>query len=270
MADTYNGLSLNSDFETQVRAATVFAAHESSMFLGGQVIPVVNAPNGLVKIPVVSGGTAWTLSTEAASSAADVDVAAVTTSGSVDIVCDLIAARTVVRDLGAIDANEIGRQLGNKVSGAFDATVATAMASLTAHSEDVATTIDLDDIYEAIGLIRGTGEMGPLFGFVSANKYSQLMNAIGSTAFAGGDWQGAALQSGNLGSIAGVQFFVTSYLTSACAIFGQDAMRIAMQKNVDVEVARRAEAVGNDIVANLHAKVAVVDANRGRYINLAS
>jgi hypothetical protein len=40
-------------------------------------------------------------------------------------------------------------------------------------------------------------------------------------------------------------------------------MRVAMFKNVDLEVARRAEAVGNDIVASLHAGVGVVDAARG-------
>jgi hypothetical protein len=47
-------------------------------------------------------------------------------------------------------------------------------------------------------------------------------------------------------------------------------MRIAMFKNVDLEIARRAEAVGNDIVANLHAGVGVIDANRGvKLVNVA-
>jgi len=40
-------------------------------------------------------------------------------------------------------------------------------------------------------------------------------------------------------------------------------MRIAMQKNVDIEVARRPEAVGSDIVSSLHAGVGVIDAGRG-------
>ena len=29
------------------KAATVYAAHENSLFLGGELIPVVNAPNGV-------------------------------------------------------------------------------------------------------------------------------------------------------------------------------------------------------------------------------
>ena len=281
MAENYQSLSANSDFEVQVRAATVYAAHEASMFLGGQTIPVVNAPNGLVKIPVLSGGAARTLGVAGFTDGStgtdyeDVNVDQITTSGSVDIVCDLIASRTVVRDLGAIDATEIGRQLGNKVAAQFDSNVGDLLATLTNYDETTtgtgaATVLEMTDIFGAIGAIRATGEMGPLFGFVSANKYGVMMDLIGSTAFAGGDWQGAALQSGALGSIAGVNFFVTSHLTSGVAILGGDAMRIAMQKNVDVEVARRAEAVGQDVVASLHAKAAIVDTTRGRFINLAS
>ncbi len=271
MADTYNSLSLNSNILVPVKAATVFAAHESSLFLSGQLIPVVNAPNGLLKVPKVSGGSAVKLSTVAgAGSAADITATAATTAAA-DIVCDLYAARSVVRDLGAIDPTEIGRQLGNKISAAFDADVATAMASLTLQ-EVVSDSTDLNELFKAVATIRGAGETGQLFGIVSTSRYAALMNNIGSTAYAGGDlFQGQALRSGFFGSIAGVQMFVSSYLNDTStgisgtrfAIFGQDAFRIAMQKNVDVEIARRAEAVGNDVVASLHAKVGLVDAARG-------
>ena len=86
------------------------------------------------------------------------------------------------------------------------------------------------------------------------------------------------MRNGFFGNIAGVQMFVSSYLDATntgvtnakAAIFGADAMRIAMFKNVDIEVARRPEAVGFDIVANLHAGVGLVDANRGVIIKDAS
>ena len=59
--------------------------------------------------------------------------------------------------------------------------------------------------------------------------------------------------------------FTSHYVTGANKgfIFGKDALRIAMFKGVDLEVQRRAAAVGNDIVASLHAGVGVVDATRG-------
>jgi hypothetical protein len=275
-SDSYNSLYSNETILVPVKAATVFAAHESSLFLGGQLVPVVQAPNGLVKIPKLSGGTA---SNMGAGDAAIGDItAAAVTGASVDLVCDLYAARTVVRDLGAIDATEIGRQLGNKISAKFDADVANALGDLTAQ-EIASGNLDLEEIFAAVATIRGAGETGQLYGVVSTNAYAALMGAIGSTAYAGGDlFQGQALRSGFFGTIAGVQCFVSSYLNdtntgvtgSKMAIFGQDALRIAMQKNVDVEVARRAEAVGNDVVASLHATVGVVDANRGVLIKDAS
>ena len=275
-SDSYNSLYSNETLLVPVKAATVFAAHESSIFLGGQLIPVVQAPNGLVKIPKLSGGTAANMG--AGSSAISDITAAAVTGASVDLVCDLYAARTVVRDLGAIDATEIGRQLGNKISATFDADVAKSLGGLTGQ-EITSGNLDLEEIFAAVATIRGAGETGQLFGVVSTNAYAALMTAIGSTSYAGGDlFQGQALRSGFFGSIAGVQCFVSSYLNdtntgvtgSKMAIFGQDALRIAMQKNVDVEVARRAEAVGNDVVASLHATVGVVDAARGVLIKDAA
>jgi hypothetical protein len=97
------------------------------------------------------------------------------------------------------------------------------------------------------------------------------MKVIGSTAYAGGAMQNEAMANGFVGQVAGVRFYQSAFATAAIsgvtgfkgAIFGADAMRIAMFKNVDLEVQRRAAAVGNDIVASLHAGVGLVDATRG-------
>jgi len=248
-------------------AATVFAAHESSLYLGGQLIPVVSAPNGVLQVPELAAVSATKLTSEA-SPGVDLDtVLSADTKNT--IVCNLYAARSVIRDLGNIDPTEIGRVLGNSVSASFDADVATVLATLTAGTTGGSTV--LDDIFGAVGAIRAAKETGMLYGVVSADLYGTVMSAIGSTAYAGGDmFQGAALRSGLIGAIAGVPMFVTSYLSEGIAIFGQDAMRIGMQKNVDLEVARRAEAVGFDVVASLHAAVGLIDAGRGRYLDYSA
>jgi hypothetical protein len=248
-------------------AATVYAAHENSLFLGGQMIPVVNAPNGVLQVPELANVSATKLTAEAAPG---VDIDTVLSADTKNTIsANLYAARSVVRDLGNVDPNEIGRVLGNSVSASFDADVATTLATLTAGT--TGGTTKLDDIFGAVGAIRGAKEMGPLFGVVSADLYGDVMSAIGSTAYAGGEaFQGAALRSGLLGAIAGVPMFVTSYLSEGIAIFGQDAMRIGMQKNVDLEIARRAEAVGFDVVASLHAAVGMIDAGRGRYLDYSA
>lgn len=251
------------------KAATIYAAHESSLFLGGQLIPVVNAPNGVLQVPELAAVAATKLTSEAGTG---VDLDTVLSADTKNLITsNLYAARSVVRDLGNIDPQEIGRVLGNSVSAKFDADVVAAMANLTGQ-EITSGTLDLEEIFAAVGTIRGNGETGQLYGIVAAGAYASLMAAIGSTSYAGGDlFQGQALRSGFFGQIAGVQCFVSSYLNDTntgvtgtnMAIFSADAMRIGMQKNIDLEIGRRPEAVGFDVVASLHAGVGLIDANRG-------
>lgn len=258
------------------KAATVYAAHESSLFLGGQIVPVINAPNGVLQVPELAAVSATKLTSEAAPG---VDIDSVLPADTKNTIsANLYAARSVVRDLGNIDPQEIGRVLGNSVSASFDADVAGIMGSLTGQ-EITSGDLDMAEVAAAVATIRGAGETGPLYGVVSTNAYAALMNDIGGTAFAGGEqFQGAAMRSGFFGTLMGVQVFVSSYLNdtntgvtgSKMAIFSQDAMRIGMQKNVDLEVARRAEAVGFDVVASLHAGVGLIDAGRGVLIKDAA
>lgn len=254
-----------------VKAATIYAAHESSLFLGGQLIPVVSAPNGVLQVPELASVSATKVSAEASPG---VDLETVLSADTKNtITSNLYAARSVVRDLGNIDPTEIGRVLGNAVSESFDTDVAATLGNLAAGTTsniEASTTAILTDIYGAVGDIRAAKEGGQLYGVVSADLYKNVMDAIGSTSYAGGEqFQGQAIRSGLLGAIAGVPMFTSSFLTTGIAIFGQDAMRIGMQKNVDVEVARRAEAVGFDVVASLHAAVGLIDANRGIYLDYA-
>ena len=244
------------------KAATVYAAHEQSLFLGGGMIPVVNAPNGLLQVPELAAVAATTLTAEAAPG---VDLDAVLPGDTKNTIqCDIYAARSVLRDLGAIDPAEIGRVLGNAVSKAFDTAVVTAMNGLTASTSD-GDPVTVDSLFDAAAQIRGAGETGQLMGIVSAAEAANLMKDIGTNAYGGGDFQSEAMRNGFLGQIAGIRMFQSSYITGANKgfVFAGDAMRIAMQKNVDIETARRPEAVGQDIVASLHAGVGVIDAGRG-------
>ena len=270
MANSAYGSGINLDaLMVNTKAATVFAAHESSLYLSGGIIPTVAVPAGsmVAQVPVLGSVSATKIGAEA-TPGADLD-SVLPTDTKVNINVDLHAARTVLRDLGGADANDLGRQLGAAVSTSFDTDVAVAMGGLTA--QEATSALDMEEIFKAIATIRGAGETGQLFGIVSTNSYAALMNTIGNAAFAGGDFQTEAMRNGFVGAIAGVQMFVSSYLNDTntgttntqAAIFGQDAMRIAMQKNVDLEIERRAAAVGFDIVSSLHAGVGVVDATRG-------
>lgn len=247
------------------KAATVYAAHESSLFLGGTIVPMINLPAGSIvaQVPLMGSVTAQKL-TSADPDAVDDFTAQTVTDTKVTIESNIYAARHVMRDLGGIDPQETGRVLGNSIQAAFDADVVAAMNGFTASTSD-SDPVSIDAIFDAVAQIRGEGETGQLFGILSTVEAANLMKDIGSQAYAGGDFQTEALRNGFVGTVAGVRFFQSSYIsgTNKGFIFGQDAIRIAMFKNVDLEIARRAEAVGNDIVASLHAGVGVVDAARG-------
>jgi hypothetical protein len=95
-----------------------------------------------------------------------------------------------------------------------------------------------------------------------------LMRDIGSTSYAGGDFQTQAMREGFVGKVGSVNIFMSAMagttLTNGSSgfIFGADSGRIAMQKGIDVATAPRVEAVGTDVVCNLHAGFGFLDAER--------
>jgi len=269
MANSAYGSGINLDaMVVPVQAATVFAAQENSLYLPGLLIPTVEVPAGSAsaQVAVMGSVTAASISAEAAPG---VDFETLLPSDTKKtIALDLLAARTVLRDLGGIDTNDMGRIMGNAIASKVDALVSAQLGALTAQE---ATTNLLDELYEAIGTIRAAGETGPLNCVVSAAAYQGFMTVIGSSAFAGGETQNAAMRSGFIGMIAGTPCYVSSHLNDTntgltdtkFAVFSGDALRMAMQGGVNVEVERRAAAVGNDIVASAAFGVDVIDATRG-------
>ena len=258
-------------FMVNTKAAAVYAAQESSLFLGGMTIPQIQVPAGSItaQLPLLGSVTAEKLTAASHDTPAGDFSALGITSTNKTITANIYAARDVVRDLGGIDPNELGRVLGNSVSAAFDKDVVAAFSGLTASADTG--TLTLNAIFDAVAQIRGAGETGQLYGVLGTAAAAELMKVVGSTAYAGGAMQNEAMANGFVGQIAGVRFYQSAFATAAIsgvtgfkgAIFGADAFRIAMFKNVDLEVQRRAAAVGNDIVASLHAGVGLVDAARG-------
>jgi len=244
MANSAYGSGINLDaMVVPVQAATVFAAQENSLYLPGILIPTVSVPAGSAsaQVAVMGSVTADSISAEAAPG---VDFETLLPSDTKKtIALDLLAARTVLRDLGGIDTADMGRIMGNAIASKVDALVSAQLGALTAQE---ATTNLLDEMYEAIGTIRAAGETGPLNCVVSAAAYQGFMTVIGSSAFAGGDTQNAAMKSGFIGMIAGTPCYVSSHLNDTntgltntkFAVFSGDALRMAMQGGVNVEVER--------------------------------
>ena len=265
---------LNTDaFSIEAKAATVYAAQENSLFLPGGIVPIVNTPSGLVRVPELAAASADILDGAGGSAATDDITAQAVTDTKNTITAKLFAARAVVRDLGGIDPAEVGSALGKSVAAEFDKRCINVIANNTTEQELTASGgLTTAELFKAIGTIRAAGETGQLYCIVAASAYADIMNSVGSNAFAGGDLQNEAMRSGYMQTLAGMQMFVSQHLTDTtaglsshnvkAAVFGADAYRIAMQKNVDIEIARRPASVGQDCVASLHAEIGAIDSNR--------
>ena len=270
MANAAYGSGLNLDaLMVPVQAATVYAAQEQSLYLPGTLIPMVDVPAGSAsaQVAVMGSVTATTLSSEA-TPGVDFDSTLPTdTKKSIDL--ELIASRTVLRDFGGVDVNDMGRIMGNAIAAAVDTKISAEFANLT--QQEMTLSSVLDEFFEAVGAIRAAGEMGPLAAVVSAAAYAEFMQIIGSDAYAAADVQNAAMRTGALGTIAGVPCFVSAHLNDTntgvtgtkAAIFGQEALRGATQGGVKLEVERRASAVGNDVVSSIAFGIETLDATRG-------
>ena len=276
MANSLYGSGLNLDaMVVPVKAATVYTAQENSLYLPGAIVPKIEVPAGSAsaQVPLMGSVTATTITAEdtaASGNPQDFDTVIPTdTKNTINL--SLHAARTVLRDLGGIDTADMGRIMGNAIATAVDKEITSKFVGMT-EQEITSGNLDLDEVFAAVATIRGNGENGQLFGIVSTDAYANLMSAIGSTAFAGGEFQNSAMRNGFFGSIAGVQCFVSSYLNNTVlgsavnpkmAVFSADAMRMAAQGGVNVEVARRPEAVGFDVVASMAQGAKLIDASRG-------
>lgn len=274
MANAAYGSGLNLDaLMVPVQAATVYAAQEQSLYLPGTLIPMVDVPAGSAsaQVAVMGSVAATTITSEGAGGSGNPQdfetVLPTDTKKTIDL--ELIAARTVLRDFGGVDVNDMGRIMGNSIAAAVDTKISAEFANLT--QQEMTLSSVLDEFFEAVGAIRAAGEMGPLAAVVSAAAYAEFMQIIGSDAYAAADVQNAAMRTGALGTIAGVPCFVSAHLNDTntgvtgtkAAIFGQEALRGATQGGVKLEVERRAAAVGNDVVSSIAFGIETLDATRG-------
>jgi hypothetical protein len=274
MANSAYASGLNLDaLMVPVQAQTVYAAQENSLYLPGTMIPMVNVPAGsaTAQVAVMGSVAATAISSEdvgGSGNPQDFDTV-LPTDTKKTITLELIAARTILRDFGGVDVADMSRIMGNAISSSVDTRISAEMANLT--QQEITDANLLHEFYEAVGAIRAAGETGPLNAIVSAAAYKEFMEHIGSSAFSNADVQNAAMRTGQIGVLAGVNCYISSFLNDTntgvtgtkAAIFSADAMRGAVQGGVNVEVERRASAVGNDVVASIAFGIETLDATRG-------
>lgn len=263
------------------RAEAVFAAHESSLYLPGGIIKSQAVPAGssVLQVPFINEAAAPEYEVSGAPFGADDFTANALTDVKLTFNVGLYAARNILRDLGGIDAGMIGGQLGKSVAKKFDQDVTAKFDDFTTHTaiegSGTNNVLKVQDLFKAAATLRSANVSSPLKAVLHPEQVYALMTELTGTAFAASDAQNQAMREGFVGKIAGIDVYQSAYVTADESaadhlwnglVFAEDAMIIGIQRNIDVEMARRPEAVGMDIVASLMATVGVVDQNRGVHL----
>lgn len=273
---TNSGYDLES-LMTPTLSATVFAAQETSLYLPGAIVPIeaVLAGSTSLQVPVLAKTTAEVDSAAAPLGADDFTAVAVTDT-TVTIPTVTHVSYAILREAGGINPTTVGGSLGRAVAQQFDESVTALFTDFTDNTALLGSgadnALEINDIFRAASTLRALGIMGPLFAILHPEQIAALMFDINGGNFAAADAQNEAMRLGQIGVIGGVSVFQSAFVTKDTGptdelfeglVFADDAMRIAMQRNVNIVMEPRASAVGVDLVASLIAGVGIVDNGRG-------
>lgn len=271
-ANSLSGLLVNA------RQDAIFAGYENSLYLPGSLITMYDVPAGSVtaQIPKFSAVDADDVSTETKSGTiSELDITNVANTG-ITVDAKTYAVRTLIKDLGGLDAAAAGTVLGRAVAEKFDNDVTTIITdSSIAEVGDNGADAQKDDMTtdlfaEAMATIREQKFSGQLNCILHPRQVRHLLSDITTADFAGSELQNQALRSGFVGSLFGVNIFSSAYLPRTTTqygfttgvMFAEDAFGVAMFRGIEIETARNAAGLGTDLVASLHAAPVLVDATR--------
>ena len=294
MADTTNvNVTTANDLSgllVNARQDAIFAGYENSLYLPGSLITMFDVPAGSVtaQIPKFSAVAASAVSTETYDDAApisELDITNVANTG-INVSAKTYAVRSLLKDLGGLDAANVGTVLGRAVAEKFDTDVTalfkdTGISSVGYNGDSAAAdTMSLDLFAEAIATVRESKFSGQLNAVLHPRQIQSLLGDMTSADVAGSDAQNQAMRSGLVGSLFGVNIFSSAFIEAIDAgdlddhwagiMFAEDAFGCAMFRGIEIEAARNAAGLGTDLVASLHAAPVLVDATRACRIQSAN
>jgi len=253
------------------RQDAIFAGYESSIYLPGQIMTIHDVPAGSVtaQIPKFSAVATSSVETEAynetTNAIQELDLVNVSNSG-VNVTAQTYAARGLLKDLGGMNAANIGTVLGRAVSEKFDEDVATLFAS-AGSSAGSTSALTIDTLATAAQKVRANKFSGQLWAVLHPSQVEDILQDLAGADFAGSEAMNEAMRDGMVGRLFGMNILQSASVSddgtdyTGC-VWAENAFGIAMFKGLDVEFQRNSAAVGVDIVASLHSKAALVDANR--------
>lgn len=249
------------DLLPQIVAEAMFVAEERSIMRGLVKNYTLSPGQGkTVTVPIYPKQTAATITEGNEVSDTSISTDGVTlTVGQVGIrtlVTDMAlnaSASNVVADLGQLFGQAIARKIDTDLTGLFS-----GFTTNTVGSTSTAATAAL--IFQAVTKLKAQGVATDGISIVLHPEVAYDLKANMTNTFAnpnGGDLQNEAMRMGFVGMLAGCPVYETANIANAGAagdyvggVFHRDALGLALMRDINIEVQRRASYLGQDVVAS--------------------
>jgi len=256
------------------RQDAIYAGYESSLYLPGVIMNMHNVPAGSVtaQIPKFAAVATSEVSTETYNDSAPIEEVEVTNvaNSAINVTAKSYAVRALLKDLGGLNAGNVGTVLGRAVSEKFDDDVAALFIDSTiAEAGSTTTALTIDKLATAAQTVRGQRFAGQLNCVLHPAQIEDILQDLTTSSFAGSDALNEALRQGMVGSLFGMNIWQSASVGKdnsdadyAGCVWAENAFGIAMFKGLDVSSQSNLVGLGTDIVASLHATPALVDKDR--------
>ena len=197
------------------------------------------------------------------------------------------AVRTLVTDLAVASAAsnvvaDLGRLFGEAIARKIDTDLTSQFYTLGAGEGNWGSAIGASDIFKAVAKLQAAavpteGMVCVLHPAVAYDLKSALTNT-GNTIFGAGAFNelgNEAMRSGYIGQLAGIPVYETSNIALrtggeageyAGAVFNREALGLAMIGDIGIEVNRRPEFLGTDVIGYCHYGAGKIYDAYGRYL----
>ena len=261
MANESTTTTLN-DLLPQIVAEAMFQANEKSIMRG--LVKNFTMPLNSGKSIVVP--TYPKVSAAAVAEGTDLSNTAVSTDGATLTVSE-VGVMTTVTDLALRTSSsnviaDVGKLFGEAIAARMDKDLTALFGSFSTGVGAADQTITVNKIFEAVANLRKNGVPATDLACVLHPMVAyDLKAAIGTQAFAGGDFQTEALRSGYVGTLAGVPIFESSNMADSSdndpgttgdykgGLFHRDALGLAMMQDIQIEQQRDASLRATELVA---------------------
>ena len=164
--------------------------------------------------------------------------------------------------------SHLGRLFGEAIAKKIDTDLIALFAGFSFDAGASNTEMTPQDLFEAAAKLRSNNAPGPYYGVFHPNAIFNVKKVLatqGNTAFGGNgqsELANEALRTGFVGSIAGIQIFESSNFTvdgdddSVGGVFSQEALGLAMQNDLSMEMQRNASLRSEEVVATARYGVA--------------